>query len=49
MLVPGDADGSLLFQKLSASPPCGSPMPLGPQALSEAELGCISDWIGGMQ
>ncbi len=47
LLVPGDADNSLLFQKLGASPPCGSPMPLAQAPLSADELACISNWIGG--
>lgn len=43
---PMDPEGSLLYLKMSPGPPCGSPMPLGGEPLTEAELGCVRDWIG---
>jgi hypothetical protein len=50
-VVPGDAAGSLLYDKVDSklvgtNPPCGSPMPLGSGApLSQAEVDLISAWI----
>ena len=45
-VVPGDASGSLLFQKISeASPPCGAMMPLGGPPLQSAQVTLIEDWI----
>jgi hypothetical protein len=42
---PADPEGSLLYQKLSPTPPCGSPMPLARPALSEADAACVLAWI----
>ncbi len=44
LVVPGDADNSLLFQKLT-TPPCGGRMPLGGSPLTAAELDQIRSWI----
>lgn len=38
-------EASLLFTKLSPATACGSPMPLGKPAFSEAEKDCLRDWI----
>jgi hypothetical protein len=46
-VVPGQPDLSLLFQKLSPTPPCGSRMPLGGSAFSAAQLDMIRSWIAG--
>jgi len=46
LVVPGDADSSLLFQKVSSNnPPVGATMPLFGKALSSEELGLLRDWI----
>jgi hypothetical protein len=37
-------DPSLLLQKLTTTPPCGSPMPLV-GTLSASEKKCITDWV----
>ncbi len=39
-----DPENSAVVVKLSDSPPCGSPMPIGP-ALSQDEIDCVVDWI----
>jgi hypothetical protein len=45
-VVPGDASGSLLFQKISeAKPACGAPMPYGSPPLASAKVTLIEDWI----
>jgi cytochrome c5 len=45
-VVPGNASGSLLFQKISdPSPPCGAMMPLGGPPLPSAQVTWIEDWI----
>jgi hypothetical protein len=45
-VVPGDASGSLLFQKISqTTPPCGVRMPLGGAPLSSALVTLVEDWI----
>jgi hypothetical protein len=41
----GDADNSLLVQKLRASPPCGARMPLGRSPLSTDQIELIEQWI----
>lgn len=49
LVVPGDCEGSLLYQKLlpegEAMNPCGDPMPLGGNALSADTLAAICEWI----
>ena len=46
LVVPGDANASLLFLKVSAnSPPIGATMPLVGARLSSTDLGLIRDWI----
>lgn len=48
-VVPGDADNSYLFLKISeASPPAGNRMPLGRPQLGPAEVATIRDWINGL-
>jgi hypothetical protein len=42
---PADPEGSLIYQKLSPAPPCGSPMPLARPPLSRADAACILAWI----
>ena len=45
-VVPGNASGSLLYQKVSeSSPPCGAMMPLGGPPLTSAQVTLIEDWI----
>lgn len=48
LVVPGDASGSLLYQKLGDAPPCGSQMPLAQEPLSDEELECVRGWIQEM-
>ena len=43
-VVPGDADGSLLMQKLGPNPPCGERMPVG-MPLTDEQLAQIRAWI----
>ena len=42
---PADPEGSLIYQKLSPTPPCGAPMPLARPPLSRAEVACVLAWI----
>jgi hypothetical protein len=42
---PANPEASLLYQKLSPTPPCGSPMPLARPALSEEDTACVLAWI----
>ena len=39
-----EPEKSLLYRKVTGSPPCGVKMPVGP-ALSTAETACILSWI----
>lgn len=48
LIAPGDPDASLLYTKLAAEPPCGSPMPLGGEPLDEGAVACVRDWIAGL-
>ncbi|MDB4937571.1 MAG: hypothetical protein JWP87_4543 [Labilithrix sp.] len=45
LVVPNDPEGSLFYQKLTASPPCGSRMPLGGTPLSGEQLEMVRSWI----
>jgi len=46
IVVPGDAQSSLVFLKVSSdSPPVGARMPLGGLPVPANELGLIRDWI----
>jgi len=42
---PANPEASLIYQKLSPTPPCGSPMPLARPALSEDDVACVLAWI----
>jgi hypothetical protein len=44
-VIPGDADGSLLIQKLAVTPPFGDRMPAGGPYLPEPVIQIIKDWI----
>jgi hypothetical protein len=45
LVVPGQPDMSLFLQKLKATPPCGSRMPIGGAALSDTQLEAVRSWI----
>jgi hypothetical protein len=42
---PANPEASLIYQKLSPTPPCGSPMPLARPPLSRADAACVLTWI----
>lgn len=44
-VVPGAPEQSLLFLKVSGSPPCGQAMPPNPPLLDPADVQRIRDWI----
>lgn len=44
-IVAGNADGSILIQKLNANPPFGARMPQGGPFLSTTEIDLIKRWI----
>jgi hypothetical protein len=46
---PANPEASLLYQKLSPTPPCGSPMPLARPELSEEDAACVLAWIAAQQ
>jgi hypothetical protein len=48
LAVPASPGDSLLVRKLAASPPCGSPMPLGQAAFDADEVSCVRRWIGSL-
>ena len=48
LVVPGDPGGSLLYQKLGETPPCGSRMPLAQEPLSQDDMDCVRSWITEM-
>lgn len=45
LVMPFQPDMSLLLLKLGATPPCGSRMPLGGNALTEEQLAKVRSWI----
>ncbi len=42
---PTNPEGSLIYQKLAAKPPCGAQMPLARPPLSAADAACVLAWI----
>ena len=42
---PANPEASLIYQKLSPTPPCGAPMPLARPALSDEDVACVLAWI----
>lgn len=44
---PGDAEASLLVQKVEPDPPCGQRMPRGGASLSEEQIARIRSWVEG--
>lgn len=44
-VVAGSPSGSLLYGKLTASPPCGVRMPMGGTPLADADIATVSAWI----
>ncbi len=44
-ITPGNADGSVIVQKISPTPPFGSRMPLGGPYLDDATIALIKQWI----
>jgi hypothetical protein len=45
---PANPTDSVVIQKLTDDPPCGSKMPFGP-ALSEEDVSCLEEWIGALE
>ena len=45
---PADPEGSLIYQKLLPSPPCGGQMPLARPPLSRADVACVQAWIAAL-
>jgi len=48
LVVPGDAESSVLYTKLTEMPPFGLRMPSGRPPLSQAQIDCVGDWITGL-
>jgi len=46
---PANPEASLIYQKLSPTPPCGSPMPLARPPLSDEDVSCVLTWIAAQQ
>ena len=45
VIIPGNADGSILMQKIGPNPPFGARMPYSGAYLNEAQINTIRDWI----
>ena len=45
LVVPGKPEASLLYTKLTATPPCGARMPFGGGALPDAQIEMVRSWI----
>ena len=45
---PADPEGSLIYQKLTPTPPCGGQMPLARPPLSRTDVACVLGWIAGL-
>jgi len=46
---PANPEASLIYQKLSPTPPCGAPMPLARPSLSDEDAACVLAWIAAQQ
>jgi hypothetical protein len=44
-IVPGNADASILYQKISPTPPFGSRMPLGGPYMADTTIAFFRTWI----
>lgn len=47
-LVATDGSESLLLDKISENVPCGYPMPLSGEALTDAESMCLVQWVADL-
>ncbi len=45
VIIPGNADGSMLMQKIGPNPPFGARMPYSGAYLNEVQINTIRDWI----
>lgn len=45
VIIPGNADGSVLMQKIGPNPPFGARMPYSGAYLNEEQINTIRDWI----
>jgi hypothetical protein len=45
LVNPADAEGSILYKKLTSSPGCGTRMPQVGTPLDQSELDCVKQWI----
>jgi hypothetical protein len=45
---PKNPTQSVLYRKLTDSPPCGVPMPFGGNRVSAADLACVKTWIASL-
>jgi len=45
LVNPADAEGSILYKKLTAMPGCGIRMPFTGTPLDDGELKCVKEWI----
>ena len=43
-----DPGASLMLTKVSDDPPCGQRMPAAGAPLSDADIGCLEEWIGSL-
>lgn len=48
LIVPGDANASIFYRKMTSDPGCGETMPLGGRGLPEEILAPIRQWINEM-
>jgi hypothetical protein len=48
LIDPENPEDSVLVLKLGEEAPCGQPMPLLRDPLSQSDIDCIVEWIGGL-
>lgn len=49
LIDPENPGASVIIQKVEpGTPPCGGPMPIGGDALSDEDIQCLEDWIGSL-
>ncbi len=48
LIIPGEAENSVLYQKVSSSPPYGDRMPKGGPYLSASQLSLLASWINNL-
>jgi len=48
LIDPDNPSASILVQKVTPTKPCGAQMPLTGDKLTDDQISCLQEWIGGL-